>query len=368
MNSEKSVRAPQEVLTSLEVTLDLRAKIFHISNSRIESILSTLNNLISTPYVTTRKAAQIIGKILSTIFVLENIVRLETRYLFKSLQTQESWDSHFNVLYYQFTIDELTFWKQNVQALKKRPLILYKLPITKVYSDASNFGIGTCFEIKDKKYLIQKNFPSTEKCGSSTWREMVAILLPVLPSKFLNINSLFCHTDNFAVSKTVESGSSKPDLQEKAVKIFDICKVKNPNLEITWISWENNKDADFISKLIDYNDWIVKKSTFKFLSKEWSTMTVDRFASYKNSKCSVFNSKYLCPSTEAVNDFSQDLSNEANWLVSPIYLLPKCLTHFPLSTSGTTRISMLPCWPLALFWSLLFEKQSRFISIIQDRL
>ena len=67
-----------------------------------------------------------------------------------------------------------------------------------------------------------------------------------------------------------------------------------------------------------------------------------------------------------VNAFSQDWSNEANWLVPPIYLLPKCLTHLALSTSGTTGILMLPCWPSATFWPLLFEKQNRFISIIQD--
>ena len=104
--------------------------------------------------------------------------------------------------------------------------------------------------------------------------------------KFLNNNLLFLHTNNFAASKIVESSSSKPELQEKAIKIFDICKVKNLNLEITWISRENNEDADFISKLIDYDNWRVKNSTFKFLIKKWGTMTVDRFASYKNSKYS----------------------------------------------------------------------------------
>ena len=74
----------------------------------------------------------------------------------------------------------------------------------------------------------------------------------------------------------------------------------------------------------------------------------------------------LCSSPVAVA-FSQDWSNEANWLVPLIYhLLPKCLTHFVLSTSGTTGILMLPFWPSATFWPLLFEKQNRFISIIQD--
>ena len=137
-------------MTWLGITLDLRAKMFHISNTRIESILSTLNNLTSTLYVTARKVAQIIGKILSTIIALENIGRLKTRYLYKSILAQTSWDSYFNVLYCHFAVEEITFWKQNIQTLNKRPLIPYKLPITKVYSNASNSGIGTCFEIKGK--------------------------------------------------------------------------------------------------------------------------------------------------------------------------------------------------------------------------
>ena len=86
--------------------------------------------------------------------------------------------------------------------------------------------------------------------------------------KFLNNNSLFWHTDNFAASKIVESGSSKPELQEKAIKMFDICIVENLNLEITWISRENNKHADFISKSIDHDNWIVKNSTCKFPPKK----------------------------------------------------------------------------------------------------
>ena len=66
-----------------------------------------------------------------------------------SILAQTSWDSHFNVLYYQCT----KYWKQNIQTLNKIPLISYKLPIIKVYPDAYNSGIGTCFEIKGKKRM-----------------------------------------------------------------------------------------------------------------------------------------------------------------------------------------------------------------------
>ena len=79
VNYEKSVLEPQEVMTWLGITLDLRGKMFHISNTRIESILNTHNNLTSTPYVTARKVAQVIGKIISTVYVLGNIVPLKTK-------------------------------------------------------------------------------------------------------------------------------------------------------------------------------------------------------------------------------------------------------------------------------------------------
>ena len=131
VNCEKSVWEPQEIMTWLGITLDLRAKMFHISHTRIESILNTLDNLTSTPYVTGRKVAQVIGKIISTIFVLGNITRLKTRYLYRSILAQASWDSHFNVLYYHFAIEEITFWKQNIQTLNRRPLIPYKLQLRK---------------------------------------------------------------------------------------------------------------------------------------------------------------------------------------------------------------------------------------------
>ena len=81
------------------------------------------------------------------------------------------------------------------------------------------------------------------------------------------------------------------------------------------------------------------------------------FRIIKNSKCSSFNSKYLRPSTEVVNAFSQDWSNEINSKVTTIYFILKCLTHFFLRKSGTTGILMLSCWLSATFWPLLFEKQ-----------
>ena len=86
VNCEKLFWEPQEVMTWLGITLDLRAKMFHISNTRIESILNTLSNLTNTPYVTARKVAQTIGKINSMIFDIKNCLTLVVK--FESLKSR----------------------------------------------------------------------------------------------------------------------------------------------------------------------------------------------------------------------------------------------------------------------------------------
>ena len=74
----------QELMTWPEITLDLRAKAFYISNTGIESILNTLNNMTGHPFVRARKVAPIFGNTNSITFLLGNN-RLKTRYLYKSI-------------------------------------------------------------------------------------------------------------------------------------------------------------------------------------------------------------------------------------------------------------------------------------------
>ena len=47
------------------------------------------------------------------------------------------------------------------------------------------------------------------------------------------------------------------------------------NLEITFISTENNGYNGFINKLIDCHDNIFKNSTVKSVTEEWRTVTAD---------------------------------------------------------------------------------------------
>ena len=56
-----------------------------------------------------------------------------------------------------------------------------------------------------------------------------------------------------------------PVLHEEALAIFAICVNHHIQLEPEWISREENEFADYLSKLVDYDDWMLNPSVFKEL-------------------------------------------------------------------------------------------------------
>ena len=68
-------------------------------------------------------------------------------------------------------------------------------------------------------------------------------------------------TDNQAVSLIVESGSMKEHLPQLVVDIFHTAR-KNIEIDVQWVLRLLNERADYLSKIVDYDDWIVKIAIF----------------------------------------------------------------------------------------------------------
>ena len=49
-----------------------------------------------------------------------------------------------------------------------------------------------------------------------------------------------------------------------------------------WIPRSLNNSADLVSKLTDYDDWVVSECLFLYLDSEWGPHTIDRFANIDN--------------------------------------------------------------------------------------
>jgi hypothetical protein len=76
----------------------------------------------------------------------------------------------------------------------------------------------------------------------------------------------------------------KEPLQSLAYSIFSICTKHSISIDIQWIPRKENTKADYISKMIDHEDWGVTYTIFEFIDDLWEPHSVDRFASVVNKK------------------------------------------------------------------------------------
>ena len=54
----------------------------------------------------------------------------------------------------------------------------------------------------------------------------------------------------------------KEHLHQLAVDIFHTAKENNIEVEVEWIPRSLNKKADYLSKIVDFDDWTVKVAIF----------------------------------------------------------------------------------------------------------
>ena len=110
-------------------------------------------------------------------------------------------------------------------------------------------------------------------------------------------------SDNQGVVHIVSSGSRKLHLQDGAMAIFELCFQHSIKLEMDWIPRSLNMRADFLSRIVDYDDWGVDPCILRALDASWGPHSVDCFASSYNALLPRFHSRFWSPGCEAVDTF-----------------------------------------------------------------
>ena len=85
--------------------------------------------------------------------------------------------------------------------------------------------------------------------------------------------------------------------------------------------------ADYFSRIVDVDDWQVDAYWFKFICSRFGRPTDDRFADDYNKKVVRFNSRFFSRNTEAIDAFSCHWGGELNYLVPPLYLVPRVVKY-----------------------------------------
>jgi len=89
---------------------------------------------------------------------------------------------------------------------------------------------------------------------------------------------------------------------------------------------EQNELADFYSRIVDYDDWMLNSMVFVWLDSLGGPHTTDRFASPRNA-IRRFNSKFWTAGTEVVDAFICNWAEDNNWWVPQVHLICTVARH-----------------------------------------
>ena len=354
INYDKSVWQPHKRGVWLGVGYDLNNDILFIPNAKIENIKNLITLYLKRGRASARQLAEITGKLNAMHVVLSNMSKFMTKYMHTDIDKRNTWDVFFK--FSEGTFGELMFWLNNIERLKAIKMRLTLKTTRIVYSDASSVGCGGFIVgIDDSK--VFRAWDRVEACKSSTWRELYGVLTVVTSvAHLLKGQIIKWYTDNKSVVSIVQSGSMNSDLHDIALKIFNFSISNDIKIEIEWIPRSLNDKADYISKLIDPDDWEVTQSFFDYINTIWGPFEFDRFASFHTKKVHLFNSKFWTPGTYGIDAF--DWAGYNNWLVPPIGLIPRTIQHIIQCKAYGTMI--VPFWPSSVFWPLLFNVDKSF--------
>ena len=115
----------------------------------------------------------------------------------------------------------------------------------------------------------------------------------------------------------LQVGSKKPALHAVSRKILTLRIHNQIHLEPEWIPRELNERADYLSRIIDLDDWCLNPIIFNRVDNVWAPHTIDRFADFYNKQTPRFNSRCWNPSTEAVDAFTVVAANSIRWWSFP---------------------------------------------------
>ncbi|XP_065915901.1 uncharacterized protein [Dysidea avara] len=362
VNEAKSQWVPVKRLIWLGFEIDLEKGKIVVPESKLENTCDLLQSLVKRPTVPARMLASAIGKLISMSMALGPVTRLMTRSLYGALNTRRSWCALLQLP--EEAKSEVEFWIGKIKEFNGQNLWPKPSAVRVVFSDASDTGFGG-YTVEHGGLIASGQWTKEEAQQSSTWRELRAVRL-VLESfgPKLQNERIRWFTDNQNVVRIVQCGSKKAALQQEALAIFESSVVARIRLEPEWIPRRENEVADYISRIIDYDDWSLNPLVFKELDRLWGPHTIDRFADWCNNQVSRFNSRYYCPGTEAIDAFTCDWGQDINWWCPPPFLVPRLLKHASITKAKGTLV--IPKWVSAPFWPLIFPNGTNPAQFVKE--
>ena len=267
VNNEKCNWEPSCNTEWLGFQIDLSVGKFSVPACKIDMLRSKLLTAKEAQLVPARQLASVIGTIISMSIALGPVTCLMTHKLFAVVNDCVSWCQRLALS--KEALDELQYWLDEISHFNGQKIwptasqsewcIQMQVPLV----------MGGYF-VEHGNVVANGQWSPDEATQSSTWRELRAVRM-VLESFQTKLKNERVHwfTDNQNVVRIVQCGSKKLALQSEVLGIFSACVSNNIRIEPEWIPTEQNELADYYSRIVDYNDWMLNPSIFSWLDALW---------------------------------------------------------------------------------------------------
>ena len=361
INKDKSKFNPSRQASWLGFIIDLESGQIKVPNEKLDTLKLLLQFAVYKNTLTARMLASITtGKVISLSLALGSIAHLRTCELYAAIESRNSWG---DVTITPYAKDELLFWLQSIDEFNGR--LLWRTPAVRfVSSDASSTGYGS-YVVSHGGHVSHGQWSSTEAIKSSTWRELraVAITFKAFAVQLKN-HIIRWFTDNQNVVRIIQVGSRNKVLQAEALDIYKTAIRQNIVLEPELIPREQNWVADYLSLIVDYDDWGLSPKVFQIIESNWGPHTVDRFENSTNAKLPRFNSRFMDYRSEAIDAFTLDWNGENNYYCPHIHLIPRVVFHAASCRCICTLVA--PEWPSAIFWPIICSGHCIYANFVID--
>lgn len=135
------------------------------------------------------------------------------------------------------------------------------------------------------------------------------------------------YTDNQNAARIIEVGSMNKEFHDIALAIVKICISYRITLIVCWLPKGENILAYFFQQNVRPRRLGDRPNNVYSFQQMWGPFTCDLFANYHNNKVNNFYSKFVTSFTTSVDTFSFDWSQDNNWIVPPVWLISKTISH-----------------------------------------
>ena len=116
---------------------------------------------------------------------------------------------------------------------------------------------------------------------------------------------------------------------------------------MVWIPRSLNDRADYISRIVDFDNWKVNQDVFYWMD---GPHTIDCFESNHKTQLQRFHSRFWNPGSEAVDTFTVlAWSTEVCWWVPPLQLVYRLRTIQHARKCQAQGTLFIPLWKSAPF-------------------